>query len=190
MAGVFLMSQQVEAMMPSDFVENPFSLIISDPIELKIITLKSDLMILISSTIQEHKNNNTFDSFLSVADSKEGILKVINNDNPADFTIDELLRVLLNIGFEFNSILDVFNHIESMSIELKKGSNSLEEDTTIHQQNYEHNQQYKITVKFPSDDRPHKLTRVFVYDKVSKRFTDYRLNFVDECCVVDAEKWF
>ena len=179
--------------MPSDFVENPFSLIISDPIELKIITLKSDLMILISSRMQEHKKNNTFDSFLCsciVDDSKEAILEVINNDNPNDFTIDELLRVLLNIGFEFNSILDADNHIESMSIELKKRSNSLEEDTSIHQQNYEHNQQYKITVKFPSDDRPHKLTRVFVYDKVSKRFTDYRLNFVDECCVVDAEKWF
>ncbi|OBU30151.1 MULTISPECIES: helix-turn-helix domain-containing protein [Photobacterium] len=98
---------------------NIFELLIDDPVELGLITMKSDLMILLSSYIND--NSLTQKDAAKLMGITQPRVSSLVNDELEKFSIDKLIEMALKIGFKINSDLNVSHSNESCySFELYK----------------------------------------------------------------------
>lgn len=83
---------------------NPFELFITDPVELSLMTFKSDLMILITSIIR--KNNWTQNDAAKALGVTQPRISDLMNGKIAKFSIDMLLEMLLKSGYQLDKSFD------------------------------------------------------------------------------------
>ncbi|WP_305843055.1 helix-turn-helix domain-containing protein [Photobacterium leiognathi] len=100
---------------------NIFELLIDDPVELKLVTMKSDLMILLTSYIND--NSLTQKEAAKLMGITQPRVSSLVNDDIEKFSIDKLIEMALKLGFEMNSNLNVSCSKEnpySFSLDKKK----------------------------------------------------------------------